>query len=308
MCLASGGRGEPSLAFGGQAVLEGVMIRSRTHMVTCVRQSNGEIFTMSEEIFPLAKRYRLLNLPFIRGIPALFETLYLGVKSLFLSANVVLEEEGEKITYKEIVLTIVMILGIASFFIAVPLLLTAMLPFTGLLFSIVEGGVRMLIFLSYLKVISLWGEYRRVLQYHGAEHKTINAFEAGEPLNVQTVKKISRRHPRCGTTFIFIIALVSIIIFTIMPNQTLLERLAYRVVFIPVISAISYEILKFNDRHRNSKIMKALLTPGLRLQNLTTKEPDDEMIEVALKAANEVNKLGNSQAIAESSTNSNHPS
>ena len=291
MHASSGVQKETSLAFGGQAVLEGVMIRSSTHMVTSVRQPNGEILTMTEKIAPFSKRHRVLNLPFIRGIPALFETLYLGVKSLFLSANVVLEEEGEKITYKEVAFTILMIIGIASFFIVVPLLLTAMLPFTGVLFNIVEGGVRLTIFLIYLKVVSLWGEYKRVLQYHGAEHKTINALEAGESLNIQNVKRFSRRHSRCGTTFIFIIALVSIIIFSIMPNQTLLERLIYRLVFVPVISAISYEILKFSDRHRDSKIIKVLLTPGLRLQNLTTKEPDDDMIEVAVKAVEEVYKL-----------------
>ena len=291
MRASSGGQEETSLAFGGQAVLEGVMIRSSTHMAISVRQPNGEILTMTEEISPISKRYRLLNLPFIRGIPALFETLYLGVKSLFLSANVVLEEEGEKLTYKEVAFTIVMILGIASFFIAVPLLLTAMLPFTGVLFNFVEGGVRLAIFLIYLKAISLWGEYKRVLQYHGAEHKTINAYEAGESLNVANVKRFSRRHPRCGTTFIFIIALVSIIVFSTIQTQTLLERLMYRVVFVPIISSISYEILKFSDRHRDSKIIKVLLTPGLRLQNLTTKEPDDDMIEVAVQSVEEVYKL-----------------
>jgi uncharacterized protein YqhQ len=291
MRVSSDGQEEPSLAFGGQAVLEGVMIRSNTHMVTCVRQPNGEILTMTEEIAPLSKRYRVLNLPFIRGIPALFETLYLGVKSLFLSANVVLEEEGEKLTYKEIALTIVMILGILSFFIVIPLLLTGMLPFTGILFNIVEAGVRLSLFLLYLKMVSLWGEYKRVLQYHGAEHKTINALEARGSLTISTVKRYSRRHPRCGTSFIFIIVVVSIIIFSLMPNQTLFERLVYRVVFVPVISAISYELLKFSDRHRNSTIMKILLTPGLRLQTLTTKEPDDDMLEVALKAVNEVKKL-----------------
>ncbi len=290
MCSSSRGK-ETSLAFGGQAVLEGVMIRSITHMVTCVRQSNGEILTMTEKINSFSKKYRVLNLPFIRGIPALVETLYLGVKSLFLSANVVLEEEGEELTYKEVAFTIVMILGIAGFFIAVPLLLTAMLPFTGVLFNIVEGGVRMLIFLIYLKAVSLWGEYKRVLQYHGAEHKTINAFEAGEPLNIQNVKRFSKRHPRCGTTFIFIIALVSIIVFSTIQTNTLLERLMYRIVFVPIISGISYEILKFSDRHRDSKIIKFFLSPGLRLQNLTTKDPEDSMIEVAIQAVEEVHKL-----------------
>ena len=291
MLVSSGERGEPSLAFGGQAVLEGVMIRSRTHMVTCVRQPNGEIFTTTETLVPLSTRHRVLTLPFIRGIPALFETVYLGVKSLFLSANVVLEEEGEKLTPKDIALTIVMVLGILSFFIVIPLLVTTLLPFTGVLFNIVEAGVRLSLFLGYLKLVSLWGEYKRVLQYHGAEHKTINAFEAGESLTLDNVKQYSRRHPRCGTSFIFIIVVVSIIIFSLSPSQTLVERLTYRVVFIPVISTISYELLKFSDRHRTSKLFQLLLTPGLRLQNLTTKEPDDEMLQVAIKAVNEVNHL-----------------
>jgi uncharacterized protein YqhQ len=291
MHRSSGGQEEPSLAFGGQAVLEGVMIRSRTHMVTCVRQPNGEIVTRTEDLTPLTTRHRVFNLPLIRGFPALIETVYLGVKSLFLSANVVLEEEGEKLTSKEIAVTIVMILGIASFFIAVPLLLTSLLPFSGVIFTIVEAGIRLAIFLTYLKAVSLWGEYRRVLQYHGAEHKTINALEAGEPLTIPNVKKYSRRHPRCGTSFIFIIVLVSIVLFSITPNQTLVERLVYRIVFIPVISSISYELLKFSDQHRHSILLNLLLTPGLRLQNLTTKEPDEEMVEVALKAVNEVQKL-----------------
>jgi uncharacterized protein YqhQ len=291
MHVSSGERGEPSLAFGGQAVLEGVMIRSRSHMVTCVRQPNGEILTSTETLVPLSTRHRVFNLPFIRGIPALFETVYLGVKSLFLSANVVLEEEGEKLTPKDIALTLVMVLGILSFFIVIPLLLTTLLPFTGILFNLVEAGVRLSLFLGYLKLVSLWGEYKRILQYHGAEHKTINALEAGEALTLANVKQYSRRHPRCGTSFIFIIVVVSIILFSLSPSQTLLERLTYRVVFIPVISTISYELLKFSDRHRTSKLFQLLLTPGLRLQNLTTKEPDDDMLQVAIKAVNEVNHL-----------------
>jgi uncharacterized protein YqhQ len=288
MHVSLGEQKQPSLAFGGQAVLEGVMIRSHTHMVTCVRQPNGEVLTTTEKLMPLSTRHRILNLPFIRGILALFETVYLGVKSLFLSANVVLEEEGEKLTSKDIALTIVMILGILSFFVAVPLLLTTMLPFTGFLFNIVEAGVRLSLFLSYLKLVSLWGEYKRVLQYHGAEHKTINAFEAGELLTLANVKQYSRRHPRCGTSFIFIIAVVSIIVFSLSPSQTLVERLVYRIVFIPVISTISYELLKFSDKHRTSKILQLLLSPGLRLQNLTTKEPDEDMLKVAIKAVKEV--------------------
>lgn len=290
MKSSSEGREEPSLAFGGQAVIEGVMIRSREHMVICVKQPNGEILTKTEEINSLSQRHRVLRLPVIRGIIALFETLYLGVKGLFFSANAVLEED-EKFTYKEITITIVMVLALTSFFMVVPFLLTTLLKLTGVIFNIVEAIVRLTIFLIYLMLVSLWGEFKRVLQYHGAEHKAINAYEAGVALNVANAKKFSRLHPRCGTSFIFIVVLVSILLFSIMPNLGFLAKLAYRVLLIPVIGAVSYEILKFGDRHRNSKIMKIVVMPGLALQCLTTREPDNDMLAVALKAVNEVNKL-----------------
>lgn len=284
-------RQEPSLAFGGQAVIEGVMIRSREHMVICVKQPNGEILTKTEEINSLSQRHRVLRLPVIRGIVALFETLYLGVKSLFFSANAVLEDESEKFSYKEITITIVMTLALTSFFMVVPFLLTTLLKFTGVIFNIVEAMVRLTIFLIYLMLVSLWGEFKRVLQYHGAEHKAINAYEAGVSLNVTNARKFSRLHPRCGTSFIFIVVLVSILLFSIMPNLGFFVRLAYRVLLIPVIGAVSYEILKFSGRHRNSKIMKIVVMPGLGFQCLTTREPDDDMLAVALKAVNELNKL-----------------
>lgn len=291
LTIFSKAREEPSLAFGGQAILEGVMIRSRKHMVTCVRRQNGEILTITEEIKSLSNRYRVLKLPFIRGILALFETLYLGVKSLFLSANIALEEEGETLTNKEIAITMVMIIALTSFFIVVPFLLTTSIKFTGVTFNIVEAVVRLLIFLTFLKLVSLWDEYKRVLQYHGAEHKAINAYEARVPLNLSNVKRFSTLHPRCGTSFILIVTLVSILLFSIIPNLTLLERLAYRVILIPVIGSLSYELLRFSSKYKNSKIMKVVVMPGLRLQRLTTKEPDDDMIVVALKAINEVNRL-----------------
>jgi uncharacterized protein YqhQ len=291
MRLTSEKKEESSLAFGGQAVIEGVMIRSKKHMVICVRQPNGEILTKTEEISSLSERHRILRLPFIRGIVALFETLYLGVKGLFFSVDAALEEEGEKFTYKEIAMVIVMTLALTSFFIVVPFLLTTLLNLTGVIFNIVEAIVRLTIFLIYLTLISMWGEFKRVLQYHGAEHKAINAYEAGVALNVANAKKFSRLHPRCGTSFIFIVVLVSILLFSIMPNLGFFARLAYRVILIPVIGALSYELLKFSDRHRDSKIMKIIVLPGLGLQCLTTREPDDDMIAIALKAIKEMSKL-----------------
>jgi len=284
-------RDEPSLAFGGQAVIEGVMIRSRKHVVICIRQQNGEILTKTEEIDSLSERHRILGLPFIRGIPALFETLYIGLKGLWFSANAALEEEEEKFTYKEIALTIVMTLALSSFFIIVPFLLTTLLNLTGILFNIVEALVRLAAFLIYVKAVSLWSDFRRVLQYHGAEHKTINAYEAGVALEPTNVKEFPRLHPRCGTSFIFIVLLVSIVLFSIMPNIGFFGRLAYRLVLIPVLGSISYEILKFSDRHRGSRILKVLMIPGLGLQRLTTGEPDEDMISVALKAVNKVIEL-----------------
>jgi len=296
MELTDKGRDEPSLAFGGQAVIEGVMFRSKKHMVVCVRQPNGEIVTKTEEIRSLSERYRVLKIPFLRGILALFETLYLGVKGLYFSANVSLEEEGEKIEPKQMAITFVLAMVLAIFlFSIVPFFLTASLTkifgLKGIFFTVVEGIIRIAIFLLYIASVSLFHEFRRVLQYHGAEHTVINAYEAGVELNVTNAKKYSRLHPRCGTSFIFIVLLISILLFSLMPSQEFFTRLSYRIILIPVIASISYEILKISDKYKKSKIMKLLVTPGLGIQRLTTKKPDEDMIAVALKAVQEVNKL-----------------
>jgi uncharacterized protein YqhQ len=282
---------EPSLAYGGQAVIEGVMIRSKKHMVTCVRQPNGEILTDVEDIKSLSERHKVLRLPFLRGIVALFETLYIGVKGLYFSANASLEEE-EKLDPKEIVFALVVALALAIFLFSVlPFFLTTFLNFGGIVFNVAEGIIRLAILVLYLASISLVGEFKRVLQYHGAEHTAINAYEAGVGLNVSNAEKFSRFHPRCGTSFIFIVALVSILFYSIMPDSGFFMRLAYRVLLIPVIAAVSYEVLKLSDRYKKSRIMKALLAPGLGLQYLTTRKPDEKMIEVALEAVKKVNSL-----------------
>jgi uncharacterized protein YqhQ len=293
MDLPIQGREEPSLAFGGQALIEGVMMRSRTHVVMCVRQPNNEILTHTEKINPISKRYKILGLPFLRGIIALLETFYLGVKGLYFSANAVLEEE-EEFTYKEFAIAVAMALALASFFIVVPFFLTGLLGLTGVLFNVVEAVVRLAVFLLYLALVAMWGEFKRILQYHGAEHKAINAHEAGVTLDVANVKKFSRLHPRCGTSFIFIVLLVSILLFSIMPELGFALKLAYRLLLIPVIGAISYELLKLSDRYKNSAIMKILTIPGLAIQRLTTREPDEDMMEVAVKAVEEVRRLGGS--------------
>jgi uncharacterized protein YqhQ len=291
MELATEGKEEPSLAFGGQAVIEGVMIRSKKYMVTCVRQPNEEIVTNVEEIKSVSERHKVLRLPFLRGILALFETLYIGIKGLSFSANASLEEE-EKLDSKEIVVAVIVALALAIFLFSVlPFLLIIPLGLGGVVFYVAEGVIRLAILLLYLASMSFVGEFKRLFQYHGAEHTAINAYEAGVELNVSNTKEFSRFHPRCGTSFIFIVALISILFFSIIPNSGLLSQLAYRILLIPVIAAVSYEVLKLSDRYKKSKIMKVLLAPGLGLQYLTTRKPDEKMIEVALEAVKKVNSL-----------------
>jgi len=292
-----------SLAFGGQALIEGVMIRSHKHLVICVRQPNNEILTHIEEINSLSEKHWVLRLPFLRGIIALFETLYLGVKGIFFSANATLDEE-EEFTYKEFLITIVMALVLASFFLIVPFLLTALLNLRGLVFNIVEAIVRLTFFLLYLALVSMWGEFRRILQYHGAEHKAINAHEAGSSLNVSDIKKFPRLHSRCGTSFIFVVVFVSILLFSLMPDLGFTARLAYRLVLVPAIGAISYELLKLSDKHKDSAIMRFLTIPGLAFQRLATKEPDDDMVEVAAKAVMEIRRLSSSLQTSSSNNRS----
>jgi len=296
MRLTAKEKKEPSLAFGGQAVMEGVMMRSKDHMVVCVRQPNNEIVTKTEELHSLSKKYRFLKLPFLRGILALFETLYSGIRGIYFSANAAFgEDENEEEVLNPIEIAVVVAFSICLsilLFSVTPFFLTSLLNFGGgVVFNVAEGIVRLSFLLAYLAAVSLVGDFKRIFQYHGAEHTAINAYEAGVELKVENARKYSRFHARCGTSFLLIVTSISILFFSIMPSADYLVRLSYRIVLIPVISAVSYEILKLSDKYRNSRIMKVLVAPGLALQHLTTRQPDDEMIEVALKAVKEVERL-----------------
>ncbi|MBT7915782.1 DUF1385 domain-containing protein, partial [Candidatus Bathyarchaeota archaeon] len=222
------GEKDLSLAYGGQALMEGVMMRSGDTMVMCVRQPDNGIATHSITINSVTKRFKLLSMPFIRGVAMLFETMYYGVQSMMYSANVVLEEEDDEFTLFDYVLLVVMVLAMNGMFIAIPFILTNYLNLTGVLFNVVESIVRLGMFAGYLYVISLWGEVARVLQYHGAEHKAINAFEAGSDMEVDSVAKFSRLNPRCGTSFLFLTVLTSMALFALIPRTTFVARLAYR--------------------------------------------------------------------------------
>jgi uncharacterized protein YqhQ len=281
------------------------MIRSRKHVVSCVRNPKKEIITDIKPINPISEKYNILGFPFFRGIVNMVESLYIGFKSIMFSANNAFEIEGEdgkepeKLEFGilEIALLVAGVLGITAVFFLAPFLLSTWLGLEvgSLVFNVAEAVIRLAMFVGYLSAISLWGQYKRVLMYHGAEHKAINAHEAGVPMDVEHVKHYSRLHPRCGTSFLFIVLIISIVLFTIlptiMPKPDFAVNLAYRLLLIPVIAGISYELLRLSGKYKNSPITKALIAPGLAFQHLTTKEPTDDMLEVSIKAVTEVNKL-----------------
>ena len=280
--------------------MEGVMMRSRKHMVMCVRKPSKEIAVNVEKINPFCERNRVLGIPFVRGIVAMVENLYIGIKSILFSANTALEgltPEGEdplKLSYKELAIVVAGVLGITALFMLLPFFLATWLNVTGILFNVIEAVIRLSMFVLYLSVISLWSEFKRILMYHGAEHKAINAYEAGVPLDVENVKRYSRLHPRCGTSFLFIVLIISIVLFSIMPSLDFYYRIAYRIALIPVIAGISYELLRLSGKCRDSPVVKVLVAPGLLLQRLTTKEPTDDMLEVSVKAVKDIKKLTSS--------------
>ncbi len=282
-----------SFHYGGQAVIDGVMIRGKEGVAISVRQPDGQLNVVKQ---PLASIYkgRLRETPLIRGIIALIETLVLGTQSLLHSAQVAATEEvGEKIPTAVLWGTVAasLALGVALFFM-VPLFATRYLidPYieSGLLSSIFEGLIRIGIFIAYLKLMSLIPDIKKVFAYHGAEHKTVNAYEAGVPLDVESVKVYSTAHARCGTAFLFIVLVVAIFVFALVGQPSLWIRILSRIALIPVIAVISYEIMKFGASHSRNPVVRVLLAPGLLLQAMTTREPDDSQIEAAISALNEV--------------------
>lgn len=280
-----------SLAVGGQALIEGVMMRSGSRMVMCVRGPDDVIVSDSMEIDSLGKRFWVLGLPLIRGVVTLFEAMYYGVKSMMYSANVALEEEDDEFNLFDYALLVGMLVLMNGVFIAVPFVLTNWLGLEGILFNVVESLVRLAMFTLYLWAVSQWGEVARVLQYHGAEHKAINAYEDGVELTPEKVAGYSRLNPRCGTSFLFLTVLTSMALFALIPRTTFWVRLGYRLVLIPVIAGVSYEVLKLSDKYRESALMQLIIKPGLAFQGLTTREPTLDMIEVAIASLRGVEGL-----------------
>jgi len=289
--------------YGGQALIEGVMMRGQKTVTTAVRRPSGEMVINTQ---PLATIYtgRLRQTPLVRGVIVLIETLVLGARSLFYSANVSLGEEEEEVSGWTVwlVMAVSLVMAVALFFLA-PLYLTKLLNIeSSLLFNITDGAIRVVIFIAYLKVMTLLPDIRRVFAYHGAEHKAINAFEAGVPLEVEAVRKYGTAHRRCGTSFIFMVLVLSIIVFALVGVHTAWLMALSRIVLIPVIASLGYEVIYFGARHVNNRLVRAVLAPGLWLQSMTTREPDDSMLEVSISALKEVVSADQGEAEAQPSS------
>jgi uncharacterized protein YqhQ len=281
---------------GGQAVLEGVMMRGVSTWAVAVRNPEGQVELSSEPLVPWAKRHRLWRLPVLRGVVALGESLKIGFRALAISANAQLEEdeEGEKEEIGGWVwgLTIAfsMVLAIGLFFV-VPVGLTSLIkdqlgsPF---LFWLIEGLLRTGIFIAYIAAISRLPDLRRVFEYHGAEHKTISCYEAEDELVPARAKLYSRLHPRCGTSFLLIVMVLAIFVFAPIGLPAWYWLVASRILGIPLIAGLSYEVIKWAGKHRRKRWVRAVMWPGLMLQNLTTREPDEEQLAVAIAALDKV--------------------
>ena len=275
-----------TLKVGGQAVIEGVMMRAPGKVATAVREPGGTIAVETKDVNSISDRYPILKKPMLRGTVTLIESLVLGIRSLSYSAKMA-GEEDEQLSDKEMAATIAVAFLLASvLFIAIPTGAAKLFhsitedPF---FLNLMEGFLRLLIFLAYIWGISRMKEIRRVFQYHGAEHKTIFCYEAGLPLTVENVQKFPRLHPRCGTAFLLIVMLVSIFVFAFLGWPDLWLRILSRIVLLPVVAGISYEIIRLAGCSKNPIIHAAIL-PGLWLQYLTTRPPEDDMVEVAIES------------------------
>jgi uncharacterized protein YqhQ len=282
--------------YGGQAVIEGVMMRGAKVAAVAVRNPKGEIVVHEEVLTAAVYTKPWMRWPFVRGVTMLWDALVLGTRSLMWSADVSLSDEEDvqftgPVAWTTVALSLAVAIGLFFF---VPAAAGKWLetrlgvsPVTG---AFIEGLIRLALFLSYLVLIGRMADIRRVFQYHGAEHKTINAYEAGAPLTPSSVARFSVQHPRCGTSFLLMVLLISIILFAplhfnfIEGPLAYVARLASRLLLIPVVAGISYEFLRFSAKHKDNGIIKVLIAPGLGLQRLTTREPDESMLECAIAA------------------------
>ena len=277
------------LILGGQAVIEGVMIKSNNYVVTSVMNEKGEIVTKKEK---LTRKGRVRQIPFVRGVMNMYDMLVIGYKSLLWSADIAGEEE--KISKFDIFLSIsISLLFAIGLFLVLPLFITKFLygKTIGVIFNLIDGLIRVIIFLLYLAVISRIKDVKRLFQYHGAEHKAVNCYETGKTISIDNSKKFSTIHSRCGTNFLMIVLILSIFLFSFITTNNIIYTTILRILLIPIVVAISYEALKFADKYRNNSFIQLLLLPGLWLQKLTTEKPNDKQLRVAVNSVNTLLKL-----------------
>jgi uncharacterized protein YqhQ len=284
---------------GGQAVLEGVMMRGPSAWALAVRTPKGDIAQVNRPVTSALVRHRWLRVPVVRGVVALGESLGIGFRALAISAQYAAQEEGEdgdvstELSRGQLVFAFAIAIGFAVMLFKVsPALITNWLPIHGTSwFVIVEGLIRVAIFVAYLTVISFWPDLRRVFQYHAAEHKAINAYEAGDPLEPETVQRHSLLHVRCGTAFLLYVMVVAIFVFALFGRPAWYWLVVTRVLSLPLIAGLAYEIIRFAGRHPRNPVTRTLLAPGLWLQRLTTRQPTLDQIEVSIRALREVLRL-----------------
>ncbi|WP_148865995.1 DUF1385 domain-containing protein [Thermosediminibacter litoriperuensis] len=281
------GRAKP--AIGGQAVIEGVMMRSPEFTAVAVRK-NDEIIVKKEKNSSITDKYPVLKLPVLRGAVALIEMLVIGVRALSYSAGIAAGEE-EELTGRDIFYAVALAIGFAVLlFIVVPTLLVKLIAGgvkSHLLLNLIEGVIRIAVFLLYLIFISSMKDIRRFFEYHGAEHKAVHCYENGEELTIENARKYTTLHPRCGTSFLLVVMIVSILLFSLLGWPGILARIASRVLLFPMVAGISYEFIRLAGRSR-SPLIQVISAPGMWLQLLTTREPDDSQLEVALEALKSV--------------------
>jgi len=277
---------------GGQALIEGVMMRHGSKIAAAVRRPDGEIVFKEREHIPATKRHKLLGLPFVRGTITLFEMMIIGIQFLMFSTEVALSEEEKKPQGWEMYVSFVISFAVAIFFfVIVPAFFFTRIKFyidSLILLNVLEGCVRLGMFLCFLAATLLLSDMRRVYMYHGAEHKTVFAWEDGQELTVGNVTKYSTRHPRCGTSFILFVMIVSILVFSLLGRPDFLHRVLYKILLLPVVAGISYEAIRFTGKYSRFKLIQILSWPGLVLQKITTREPDADQIEVAIEAMKKV--------------------
>ena len=278
----------PDFFYGGQALIEGVMMRGRTTVAMSVRPPSGEIVTLSEPLPAALRNGRWLKVPLLRGAFVLYETLVLGTRMLMRSAAISAEGEDIEISRPMMVGTMIFSIGFAvAIFFVLPLFLSTFAEDAAdsdLVANLAEGAIRLVVFVAYIGLIGLMGDIKRVFAYHGAEHKAISAHEARRPLVPEEVDRFSTAHTRCGTTFLLIVVVISIFFFSLIPRAGVPLPLLFlsRIALVPVIAAVSYELVRFGAKHYGNAVVRAIYQPGLWLQSLTTRQPDHSMLEVSI--------------------------